>query len=55
MVLEPELQEEINLIALSEHLTTEEVIHSVLTGFAEEYWVEIKKSQAIGFKGETNE
>lgn len=55
MVIEPELQEEINLIALSEHMSTEEIIHSVLTGFTEEYWIDLKKPKSIGFKGETDE
>ena len=54
MVLEPELQQELNLIALSEHMTTDEVIHSVLAGFTEEYWTEQKEKQkTIGFKGES--
>ena len=55
MVLEPDLRQELNLIALSEHMTTEEIIHSVLLGFAEEYWIDLKKQKSIGFKGETDE
>ena len=54
MVLEPDLRQELNLIALSENLTVEEVAHIILASYAGDYWTELKQKPkaTVGFKGE---
>lgn len=54
MELIPELREELNLIALSENMSVEEVAHAVLTGFTEDYWIELKQKPkaCVGFQGD---
>ena len=54
MVLDSDLKQELNLIALSENMTTGEVIHSVLADFNENYWIEMKQKPKanVGFQGE---
>ena len=55
MVLEPDLRQELNLIALSENLTVEEVAHIILANSVEDYWTELKQKPKakVGFKGES--
>ena len=54
MVLDSDLKQELNLIALSENMLTGEVIHSVLTSFTDDYWTELKQKPkaTVGFQGE---
>ena len=53
MVLDTDLKQELNLIALSENMTMEEVIHIILVNNVEDYWIELKQKPRakVGFHG----
>ena len=57
MVLDSDLKQELNLIALSENLTMEEIIHIILVNNVEDYWTELKQrpKASVGFHGGKSE
>ena len=51
MVLDSDLKQELNLIALSENMTVEQVAHIILSSYADDYWTEQKRlPKTVGFE-----